>query len=169
MTNPSPQRFGAVPRPHDAGVTLVEILVVLVLIGVMAGAIGLSLGNAGKGDVADREARLLAARLTRAADEALLTGEPMAVVWAEDRYRVARFHEGQWVAFDVPQLAAEHVLPRNLRLAGAGTDGAEGSFTVGPDLLPDGGSALRLGLRADGGKGIAVVFDGATARLEGDT
>ncbi len=150
-------------RAPEAGVSLVEVLVVLVLIGVMAGAIGLSLGNRGAGAVAEREARVLVARLDRAADEALLAGEAMAVVWSASDYRLLRLRDGAWIASDVPLLAAPHVLPAGLRLL---TDAEAGPYVVGPDLLPRSNVPLTLELRDDSGRGVRVTFDGATARLE---
>ena len=55
-------------RSRDAGVTLVEVLVVLVLVGIMAGAIGLSLGPADRGDAANVATDRYAAAASSAAD-----------------------------------------------------------------------------------------------------
>ena len=46
-------KITATPARHqDAGVTLVEVLVVLVLVGIMAGIVGLSIGTGSRGDIA---------------------------------------------------------------------------------------------------------------------
>ncbi len=137
---------------------------VLVLVGVMAGAIGLTLGGGGQGAAAEREARVLAARLTRAADEALLTGSPMAVIWTEAEYRLLRLDGIDWVAFDVPLLADAYTLPRGLRLQASGD--TQSPFTVDASLMPVSGTSLQLALLGDGGDAARVIFDGVTARLD---
>ena len=61
------------PSPDQAGLTLVEILVVLAIIGVMAGATVLAIGAGGGGVRTETEARRLASRLELAADETMVT------------------------------------------------------------------------------------------------
>lgn len=159
-------------RHCEAGISLVEVLVVLVIVSVMAGAIGLSFNRAGQGDSASREAQVIAARLTRASDEALLAGTPIAVVWSADAYRLLHHDGSEWRAFDIPLLAQTHVLPRGLRLetrsgseALSSTDGPENSFTVGADLIPTSHSILTLAIVPDGGVGISVLYNGVQARI----
>ena len=74
-------------RHGEAGVSLVEVLVVLAIIGVMAGVGVLGLGAADRGARAEAEARRLADRLQLAADEVLVTGTPHALVWDAEGYR----------------------------------------------------------------------------------
>lgn len=145
--------------PHDhpsAGVTLVEVLVVLVLIGILASVVGLSLGGTGRFAGADREADLLVARLNRAADEVLLTAQDMAMSWDRQSYRFFVREDDAWVPHPVPVLNALHVLPGDLRFDEAG------SITVGPDMRPRDGEILTLRLRTDGNEGT-LHFDGLNA------
>ena len=148
-------------RARDAGVTLVEVLVVLVLIGVMAGAVGLSLGPVDRGDTLEREVTLLAARLNRAADETLLTGDAVAFVWDAGGYRFEVLRGADWQPHPVALLAATHATPG---ARPSGPDGAaEGRFVVDGDLLPVTGVPLTLSLRADNGLETQIRFDGVNA------
>ena len=72
-------------RRQDAGVTLVEVLVVLVLVGIMAGIVGLSIGTGSRGDIAKQEADLLVDRLNRAADDVILTRSSFPQIRARPR------------------------------------------------------------------------------------
>lgn len=74
-------------RTPDAGVTLVEMLVVLAIIGVAAGAIGLSVAPGDRAGRAEAEAVRLAASLRVAVDGALLSGQPAALIWTDQGYR----------------------------------------------------------------------------------
>lgn len=149
-------------RDRQAGVTLVEVLVVLVLVGVMAGVIGLGIGGANRGVGIDREVQLLTARLNRAADEAVLTGVPAVFVWTGTGYRFALLQDQVWVAHPVAILGTAHDLDRGVAFQGDAARG--GQFVILSSLRPLDGAALRLPLAADKG----VVFDGLTARAFGD-
>ena len=147
-------------RRFDAGVTLVEVLVVLVLIGIMAGAVGLSLGPADRGDAVDREATLLTARLNRAADEALLSGRDLAFVRDADGYRFEVREGMDWVPHPLALLARPHAV------SGAALDDGgvpEGRYVVAGDLIPAEGQPLTLVLRGGGGYAVDVTFDGVNA------
>ena len=146
-------------RSSQAGVTLVEVLVVLVLIGVMAGVVGLSLGPANRGSTGAQEAQLLTARLNRAADEAVLSGSPVALIWTEVTYRFVVLDNAAWVAHPIAVLGTPHELSKGLRFSGE----AGGHFVVLASLRPAGGAALELTLD-DRVRAQSVVFDGAIAQ-----
>ena len=145
-------------RASEAGLTLVEMLVVLALIGVMAGAVGLSLGPATRGPGAQDEARLLAARMRRASEEALLTGQPVALVWTDREYRFVALGVEGWAPHPIPLLAEVKALPGTLRFP------EPGAFAVTGADLPVGGEPLELRLEGQGSAAI-VTWDGATATM----
>ncbi|MCD2325095.1 prepilin-type N-terminal cleavage/methylation domain-containing protein [Sphingomonas sp. IC-56] len=66
----------------EAGMTLIEMLIVLVIIGVAAGAVTLGIGAATRAPTVETEARRLAMRLQAAADDAML-GDRMIAFTAE--------------------------------------------------------------------------------------
>jgi general secretion pathway protein H len=87
--------------PAEAGLTLIEMLVVLAIIGIASGATVLSLSSHGPG--AEVEARRLAGSMQAAADGAMLGGPPAALRVEATGYQVAR---------------ERHVLPDGMRLEG---------------------------------------------------
>ena len=162
---PAP-RCGAAPglqRKKDAGVSLVEILVVLALLGVMAGAITLGLGWQNQDKSLQQEADLLMSRLHHAADHSLLTGQKMQLKWDAESYAFFLWTDGAWHDHPIGILAQPHRLSRHLRLKGqAGVE----SFVVGPDLIPEVGKPLTLSLQAtDQEQALTFVFDGVRARV----
>ncbi len=150
-------------RHRQAGVTLVEVLVVLVLVGVMAGAVGLSLGPADRGGGVAREAQLLVARLNRAADEVMITGQPMALVWTQDDYRFLALQDASWVPHPVDLLGAQHDLAAGAQFQQATS--AAGSYVVLASLRPALGLPLTLSVGTSETAVQSIVFDGVTARL----
>jgi type II secretion system protein H len=143
-------------------VTLVEMLVVLALVATLAGAVALGLGPVARGAGPHEEAQILAARMRRASEEALLTGQPVALAWSEDAYRFLALAGGAWVPHPLPLLAEERRLPSGMTL------GEPGAFAVTAALLPGPGEPLRLPLRRDGddpARAVEVLWDGATATL----
>ncbi len=146
------------PRQQDAGVTLVEILVVLVLVGIMSGVVGLSLGGNRQASTAGQEADLLVARLNRAADEAILTGEPFSFVWAQQTYKFMVQGENSWVPHPLPLLSTPHLLPDIVQISTA-----PGAVIISDQMLPDTGTALLLELATRGSNFEVVTFDGINA------
>ena len=145
--------------------TLVEILVVLALLGIMTGAVALSVGGIGRDNSAVQEAELLVARLNRAADEVALTATPMRFRWSEDSYlfEVAQ-DQNAWAAHPIAILAEDHQLPAGLRFTGNATE-----VTVDSNLVPDPRALLLLQVTSNAGAVIDVAFDGINATLLEDT
>jgi len=147
--------------------TLVEVLVVLVLVGIMAGVAGLSIGPADRAAGPAREAQLLVARLNRAAQETTMAGADMAFVWSANAYRFVILQDGVWVPHPVPLLGQGHTLPRDILLTA--TAATAGGYIVSAALLPQDGKPLILAFeRASGsaaGLNTGVRFDGISATL----
>jgi general secretion pathway protein H len=149
-------------RARQAGVTLVEVLVVLVLIGVMAGVVGLGLGQANRSGGLERDVQLLIARLNRAADEAVLTGLPVAFVWTRTDYAFLALQDQGWVPHPVAILGSPHELDRGTSFVGEAAVG--GGLVIPASLSPATGAALRWEMGAGQDATQIIVFDGMTAR-----
>lgn len=112
-------------RDGQAGMTLVEVLVVLSIIGVATAATVLSLQGADRASRSEAEARRLAQNINLAVDEAFVDGAPLALVWDAHGYRfVAWSPQAQaWGPSSTPILA-RHDLTPILSLERQGIEGA---------------------------------------------
>lgn len=138
---------------------------VLALIGTVAGAVGLSLGPAARGAGARDEAVILAARMRRASEEVVLTGQPAALLWSEEGYRFVTLEDGAWAPHPVPLLAEARALGGGVRFQG---EAPKGSFAVTAAALPAANALLALRLGTAGGDpaaAVAVTWDGAGATV----
>ncbi len=145
------------PAPREAGLTLVEMLVVLAIVGVMAGAVILSAGSA-NGHGPEIEARRLAARLELAADETMVTGRPIAFLRDGKGYRFVAWQAGRWQDDAAPALEP-HKLPSGLRIEG---DGAT-PVVLGAD---GGGNPIALRIAPAKGAPWTILFDGVAAEAK---
>jgi len=143
-------------RQREAGLSLVEVLVVLAIVGIMSGVTLLGLGALDRGTSGEAEATRLANRLQLAVDEALVTAAPLALVWDERGYRFLAWDAAgaRWQPSSQRDLGRRHGLPATLRLARDGRDG--GPVIVAPDA-PGPLAVLRI---AGGGGMSRVAFDG---------
>lgn len=78
----------------EAGFTLIELMVTLVIVGLVAGAVVLTVPD-GQPKLAD-EAERLAARLTRAREEAVLTNRGIDVSVTPQGYAFRALAKGAW-------------------------------------------------------------------------
>lgn len=150
-------------RDAEAGLTLIEMLVVLAIVAVMAGVTVLGLGALDRGGRAEAEARRLADRLQLASDTALVAGAPLAMAWNARGYRFLRWDAGRgaWAGSGDGLLDTPHALPPALRLERADGGGAA-ALLITPDL-PQPPAGFRV---AGGSTSWGVAFDGfgATAK-----
>ena len=138
-------------RHAEAGVTLVEILVVLSIIAITTGAVMLRMGLATGTDDLTAAATSLALGLTAASDAAMASGEDRLVEVAVDSYRIApagRAAQATW-----------HALPG---LTLTRTDGGAEPIRLSSDAASP---AFELRLSASG-KTSLVWFDGLQAEVE---
>ena len=141
------------------GFTLIETLVVLAILGALAGAAVLAVGAADRGALAETEANRLADRLQLAADEALVTGDTLQFEWDEDGYRfLLPASRTEWAPHPAEMLGPRYDLPGGLMLAAA------------EDLpllvQPDGTGGARVFTIADDVRQWTVHFDGLSPAVE---
>ena len=144
----------ATPR-SEAGLTLVEMMIVLAVIGVITGVAVLGLGGGDRSMSVEAEAGRLAARLRLAADEAMVTQQPIALNWDERGYGFVTAQAGSrgWRPWPVAVLGERHTLPSGLSLRG---EQAGEPMLIGGDGA---GAPIRLVVA---GRSAAwnVTFDG---------
>ena len=139
-------------RNRDAGITLIEILVVLAVIGVATGATMLGVNSADRDTRAEAEAVRLARNLSLGVDEALVGGAPLAMIWDTGGYSFVAWSDASasWGAAGQNTLAIRHDLRAPLQLGIDGQDipravviaasgvGPAISFVIAPPALSSG-------------------------------
>jgi general secretion pathway protein H len=147
-------------RQPQAGLSLVEVLVVLAIVGVVSGVTVLGLGALDRGASGQAEAMRLASRLRLAADEALVTSVPLALVWEERGYRFLAWDAAGARWQGAPRdLGRYHGLPAARRLV---RDGGSGDpVLIAPDL-PQPPTVFRI---SGGGGTWRIAFDGFGAAV----
>ncbi|MES2445504.1 MAG: prepilin-type N-terminal cleavage/methylation domain-containing protein [Pseudomonadota bacterium] len=137
-----------------AGFTLVEMLIVLAIIGVAAGAVALSVGSLTRAPSVEAEARRLATRLQAAADDAMLGDRTIAFTVEEHGYGFATVNGKELVARKDAGLGF-HTLPTGMVV----------TLDVKPPvLLGVDGSGQPLSAVLESGKQKWIVtYDGITA------
>lgn len=166
-----PKSFGnALRRGRDDGITLIEMLVVLAVIGVATGATMLGVNSADRYTRSEAEAVRLARTLSLGVDEALVGGKPLALIWDSDGYRFVAWSDtsASWVAAGQDTLAMRHDLRAPLHL---GIDGQDTplALVIAPSGIGPAVSFIVAPAFPASGPGWIVDFDGfsATARPEG--
>lgn len=135
--------------------TLVEMLAVLAIIGVAAGATVLGIGAATRAPSVESEARRLSARLQSVADEAMVSDRPLAFSW-DDRSYAFLSNDGKGWQAGTDDAHARHALPAGIRI--------DMGRRSPPLLLGVDGSGVpaAIGLRTGDDRWL-VVYDGLAA------
>ena len=144
-------------RKADAGITLIEMLVVLSIISIAAGVLVLQFSGASRSDT-KAEAAHLADVLTQAGETALYSGNPGALIWSQTGYRIESFKPG--LGWQIAEGNVQHDLGVGLTLTRA--DGRDGPLMIAP-----GGIALPARfLLTNASAAWRVDFNGLSAEVK---
>jgi len=151
------------------GFTLLEVMVVVLLVGILASMVRLAVGDGGRGAALRDTARVLQ-QLTRvAADEAMLTSRPVALVLEPEGYGLQRWQEGVWQRPDKDALYRLRRLPPGVELRVTGSDdGTALGSRVPAIFFPDGNAeAIAMELRLlPGERRVRLLPDDEGYRVE---
>ena len=145
---------------REAGLTLVEMLVVLAIMGVVAGVTLLAIGPADRSRGLQLEAGRLAARLRLAADDVRVAERPLALSWDAHGYGFVDWDakSGRWVPDAVARLGERHALPGSMTLA------ITSASAVIPIAADGAGPPIDARLSA-GAASWRIAFDGLNAAV----
>ncbi|MBR0551023.1 prepilin-type N-terminal cleavage/methylation domain-containing protein [Sphingomonadaceae bacterium LXI357] len=134
--------------------TLIEMLIVLAIVGIAAGAVSLGIGAATRAPSAEAEAHRLATRLQAAADDAMLGDKLIAFTAKEHGYGFATYQDGGWVE-RTDDAFGFHRLPAGMRV----------TLSVRPPVVlgVDGSGEPLSATIESGDQAWRVLYDGLTA------
>lgn len=101
------------------GFSLIELLVVMTIIGILAGAVVLYTGVVGQDREAEREMSRLSSLIDLLREEALMQSRDFGLLMSQSAYRfyVYDYQQGRWVEPVGDRLIAAHELPERLTLS----------------------------------------------------
>lgn len=161
----------------DAGLTLIEMLVVLAIIGIASGMTLLSLGGGRRSLSSEAEAHALANQLQLAADQTLLGDRSLALAVDPHGYAIVSWDaaHARWLALNGDGFSGRHELTSGVRTLPATTKPIpiETGGTGNAVEVVVGGSSDSASSDAAGGTysssanrtGWRVSFDGLTAAV----
>ena len=154
-------------REVDSGITLIEVLVVLAVIGVATGATMLGLNATDRSTRAEAEAIRLARNLSLGVDEALLSGTPLALKWDAGGYSFLAWSaaDKNWGPADAASLSIRHDLRAPVAMA------LQGAETPHPVLIAASGTGPVALFEfapttSSNSQGWLVAFDGFSATAQ---
>ncbi len=102
---------------RTGGFSLLELIIVLVIIGVVVGAISISITDT-RGDNLHFEARRLAARLSLAVDEAVLINQELGFAVETDAYQFLSLNDERWqlISSELDNQLREQQLPEGMEI-----------------------------------------------------
>lgn len=147
-------RRAAIDR--EAGFTLLEMMIVLVVIAVMAGAVTLGIGSVTRAPSVETEARRLATRLQAAADDAMLGDRVIAFTAEKHGYGFATIGQDGKLIARTDDALAFHQLPGGMVV----------TLNVRPPVIlgVDGAGRPMSAVVESGRQRWLVTYDGLTAR-----
>lgn len=147
--------------------TMIEVLVVLALIGLSAGAVIFALPSGAPARSVTQEAALLATRLNLAVQRSLIEGRHYRLEWSNTGYRFVEWQAEGWRDAAGPPLSEPHILAGGATLTD-GNGARNGALRMTPDVLPPADGIVQLQV-AGGAITQTVQFDGATAQIGNQT
>ena len=103
------------PARQAAGFTLLELMVVMVLIGIIFSFAVLSLGGDDVAELMEQETRRLVTLLDMAGEEAVLSGEELAVYFTDTGYEFMVLRGERWQPTTDDALLKAHTLPAGMQ------------------------------------------------------
>lgn len=140
----------------EAGMTLIEMLIVLAILGIAAGAVSLGIGAATRKPSAETEARRLATLIQAAADDAMMGDRMIAFTAQRHGYGFATFVEGGRLIPRTDDAMGYHQLPAGVTV----------TLSVQPPVLLgiDGAGKAMNATIVSGDQRWLVRYDGLTAK-----
>lgn len=109
----------ALPAPRAAGFSLLELLVVVMIIGILATMMTLSLGVTGGDRDLEQHAKRLQALIALASEDALLQGRELGITFIEDGYEFALLDpdENRWVRLQADPVLRSRTFDDSIEIA----------------------------------------------------
>lgn len=162
-----PDGLSLARRSADSGITLIEVLVVLAVIGVATGATMLGLNATDRSTRAEAEAIRLARNLSLGVDEALLSGTPLALIWDAGGYSFVAWSaaDKSWGSANGASFATRHDVRATVAMS------VQGASTPRPIVIEASGIGPAVAFEfastsANSNQSWTVAFDGFSATAQ---
>ena len=131
-----------------SGFTLLEVIVVVAIIGILVGFAGLSLNTSDRHAKIEKALNRLLSASEMAAQEALISGQPISVDIYENTYQFLRFESGEWRQHERRQFFNPYEFARPIQVSSTPDAADFDVLNMSMTFLPDGDSFLnRISIR----------------------
>ena len=92
---------------RHAGITLMEVMLVILLMGLTAAAVTMSIGNSGPQQALEKNAQQFIAATELVLDETVLSGQFIGIVVEKTSYQFVYYKDGQWNPLEKDRILSE--------------------------------------------------------------
>lgn len=101
---------------RQKGFTLMEVLLVVLLMGLAAAAVTLSMGGAGKDRALEKTAQQFKQAVELVLDETVMSGDFLGIVVEPDHYKFVLYDEGKWQPLKNDRLLGEREMEPDVEM-----------------------------------------------------